>query len=222
MVIFEDDSHLDLLPFTFTRPLYDLRAGIFTLRERWERTLGKALFSLASGHLFDKYTHLPPTDLSTIWINGKWIPDADLIKLTQEAEPNSFYVNQQDEILLANFAPELLPEASKQVLTSYFLESAGLKKIPLTLKPEGIRQRHDLFLLNEILIAHDFELVTQTETSQKIKDPYTRIYGKDNLFVSEGGERQSCHYQCRRGAHLSRQRCNCDGRSHDSPFPCHL
>ena len=186
MVIFEDDSHLDLLPFSFTRPLYELRAGIFTLKERWERTLGKALFSLASGHLFNKYTQLPPSDESTVWINGKWIPDADLLKLIKEAEPACFYVNQQGEILIANFSPALLATASTVMLTSDLLESLGLEKIQLNLKPEGIRQRYDLFLLNEILIAHDFELVTQTETSQKINDPYTRIYGKDNLFVSEG------------------------------------
>ncbi len=34
ILIFEDDSNHLLFPLTYTRPVYDLRCGILTLREK--------------------------------------------------------------------------------------------------------------------------------------------------------------------------------------------
>ena len=47
MVLFEDISCTgDLLPFTAIRSALDLRMGILTFREKWERLLGKGAFSI--------------------------------------------------------------------------------------------------------------------------------------------------------------------------------
>ncbi|HET6254653.1 MAG TPA: putative sugar nucleotidyl transferase [Puia sp.] len=47
MLLFEDTSCTgDLLPFTAMRPVLDLRMGILTFREKWERLLGAGTFSV--------------------------------------------------------------------------------------------------------------------------------------------------------------------------------
>lgn len=47
MLLFEDTSCTDdLLPFTAVRSVLDLRMGILTFREKWERLLGAGTFSL--------------------------------------------------------------------------------------------------------------------------------------------------------------------------------
>src|SRR5579871_1115996 len=47
MLLFEDTSCAgDLLPFTAIRSVFDLRMGILTFREKWERLLGSGTFSL--------------------------------------------------------------------------------------------------------------------------------------------------------------------------------
>jgi UDP-N-acetylglucosamine diphosphorylase/glucosamine-1-phosphate N-acetyltransferase len=47
MLLFEDTSCTgDLLPFTAVRSVLDLRMGILTFREKWERLLGAGAFSL--------------------------------------------------------------------------------------------------------------------------------------------------------------------------------
>jgi UDP-N-acetylglucosamine diphosphorylase/glucosamine-1-phosphate N-acetyltransferase len=47
MLLFEDTSCTgDLLPFTAVRPVLDLRMGILTFREKWERMLGAGTFSV--------------------------------------------------------------------------------------------------------------------------------------------------------------------------------
>jgi len=42
----EDSCKTDLLPFTATRSILDIRIGILTLREKWERILGPGNFQL--------------------------------------------------------------------------------------------------------------------------------------------------------------------------------
>src|SRR5580704_16532692 len=47
MLLFEDISCTgDLLPFTAVRSVLDLRMGILTFREKWERLLGAGTFSV--------------------------------------------------------------------------------------------------------------------------------------------------------------------------------
>ncbi|HEY4286424.1 MAG TPA: putative sugar nucleotidyl transferase [Puia sp.] len=49
-LLLEEDSCIDdLRPFTSTRSVLDIRMGIFTLREKWERMLGKDGFALVAG-----------------------------------------------------------------------------------------------------------------------------------------------------------------------------
>jgi hypothetical protein len=53
-IIFTDDQYCDnLLPFTFTRPAADIRAGILTIRNKWELLLKTELN--ASGSLTKFY-----------------------------------------------------------------------------------------------------------------------------------------------------------------------
>ncbi|HZV44286.1 MAG TPA: putative sugar nucleotidyl transferase, partial [Saprospiraceae bacterium] len=43
IILFDDESREQMLPLSYTRPVAEIRTGIFTIRERWERLLkGKA------------------------------------------------------------------------------------------------------------------------------------------------------------------------------------
>ena len=39
-ILFDGTVRTALLPFTFTRPVADIRIGILTIREKWEKYLG--------------------------------------------------------------------------------------------------------------------------------------------------------------------------------------
>ena len=39
-ILFDSDVRSSLLPFTYTRPVADIRIGILTIREKWEKFLG--------------------------------------------------------------------------------------------------------------------------------------------------------------------------------------
>jgi len=60
----EDSCRTDLLPFTATRSVLDIRIGILTLREKWERILGPGNFQLV-GTAPSGETAIPANTLPT-------------------------------------------------------------------------------------------------------------------------------------------------------------
>ena len=51
-ILFDDQKvREDLKPLTFTKPIADLRFGINTMREKWERILGQQTSSLTEEYL---------------------------------------------------------------------------------------------------------------------------------------------------------------------------
>ena len=64
------EIHQSLLPLTFTRPTADLRIGILTIREKWERYLPGSYSYLTESYLSKKYpTH---TQADTYYLPTSW------------------------------------------------------------------------------------------------------------------------------------------------------
>src|SRR5688572_19378782 len=79
LVLFdEEEVWKALLPFTFTKPVSELRLGIFTLREKWEAHLEDPCCSLSKDYLKEKY----PSEITkdNFFINSKLLPDTDLVE----------------------------------------------------------------------------------------------------------------------------------------------
>ena len=54
-ILFDSDVRSSLLPFTYTRPVADIRIGILTIREKWEKFLGFTTTSITEEYLEAKY-----------------------------------------------------------------------------------------------------------------------------------------------------------------------
>lgn len=183
--LFEDFSHFDLLPFTFTRPIYDLRTGIFTQQQRWSKKLQQPIHTQAYSYLgahFD--STLPNTPV--IWINGKMTPDDELLRLIADIKLGTYYSLPNGEIIVAHFSPNRLPADHDGLLDQATMSRMKMSETKIDISPLAIREVTDLFRQNDEWIALDFKIATQEAPSETIKDPYTRIYGKDNLYVSPG------------------------------------
>ena len=105
-ILFDGTVRNQLLPFTFTRPVADIRVGILTLREKWEKHLGFTTTTITEDYLSDKY---PMVEMEqNILINASFIPSpnlANLIKgLTENQavfyndEPLAFFSNEDKEV----------------------------------------------------------------------------------------------------------------------------
>ena len=56
-ILFDGDRRESLLPLTYTRPVADIRTGILTLREKWERRLQRPVGVLTEDYLQKEIPH---------------------------------------------------------------------------------------------------------------------------------------------------------------------
>jgi UDP-N-acetylglucosamine diphosphorylase/glucosamine-1-phosphate N-acetyltransferase len=185
-LLFEDESRLDLLPLTFTRPAFALRAGIFTNHSRWSRALAQEVHTLAAGYLSRKFSSRFIPEADTVWINGKLHPDSELCRLAREISVGTAFLSGSGEILMARFKPHLLPESYDELFSLAVIDTLGLKRLEYTAAFSAFRFPQDLFLQSSALTHYDFELITRDRKSAPLSDQHSRIYGADNIFAEEG------------------------------------
>jgi len=95
-ILFDDKSWDNLLPLTFTKPVCEVRSGILTIKEKWEKVLDVKLSYLTQKYLQAKY--LLNVDDDNILINGSVIPNAELLNKIESLKLNEALVNDHKTI----------------------------------------------------------------------------------------------------------------------------
>lgn len=169
LILFDDPLiRLNLLPFTFTRPVAKIRCGILTIAEKWEKRLNVSASYKTEAYLQQKFPVKSAHD--NLLVNGAVCPDDDLISHVRNL-PTGYYLVSGSRLLAANM-PER--EMSSQNTIEYPKEVVVIDK---TWK---------IFRENGNQIRADFKLITQGRRSAGIQDKHTIVYGEENLFVEEG------------------------------------
>ena len=160
--LFESESIANLYPLTLTRPAADLRVGILTIAEKWQKHLGATEFGFETrDHLSKKFTLLENPDL---YINGHLLPNKPLVdSISKLTDGQALYHNK---VLLA---------AKGHI--SHNIEFDG--DISLIERP------YNIFKLNHQEILADYELLTAGRTSANISNSNT-VFGKHTVFLEEG------------------------------------
>ncbi|MBK9943178.1 MAG: GlmU family protein [Kouleothrix sp.] len=112
VILFEDEGYLSFLPLVYSRPVYELRCGIFSLRERLAAMLVRQPAALCRPHLAAVYggRRWPLGLLSEhsplIFVNGRALGADWLLKLMGEPV-NTIYVARGTVLLGARLSPTL-------------------------------------------------------------------------------------------------------------------
>lgn len=170
-ILFDGPSRQNLLPFTYTRPVADIRVGILTIREKWEKYLGNTCTTVTEDYLADKF---PMVEFeSNIMINGSILPNESLVETINSLEANQAVFQGED--VIAFYTTDTQEEVN---FDSYdIIEHSGdLLKIEHT---------WDIFSKNGDALRADFELLTKDRTTQPISET-NQILGIENVFVEEG------------------------------------
>lgn len=173
ILLFDDPSiRGSLLPFTFTRPVADIRIGILKISEKWEKYSGKTVSYLTQDYLQKKF---PRADGSLLAVNGAWLPDFNSLEILKNlGENQSLYFGKT---LLASYIGE----------TEKNLSLAAEKEIvQIETEPDMLLKTWNIFQFNGAEIRKDFSLITEGRKSEKLKDPYTQVYAPENIFIEEG------------------------------------
>lgn len=168
-ILFDDPViRINLLPFTYTRPVSNIRVGILTLDEKWAHWLGTKPSYQTAAYLSEKFPRREADQ--SLLINGAICPDQQLVDAIRSLPAHHFLV--RDQLLIATLSPET--EMTESNTIQY--------DAPLTL----IDRPWKIFAENAAQIAADFKLITKGRSSSPVSDPHTIVYGRENLFVEEG------------------------------------
>ncbi len=172
LVLFDDPAtRINLLPFTFTRPVSKIRIGILTIAEKWEKRLSLEGSFLTEAYLQKKFPLKPATD--NLFINAAWCPDDDAVAGVKSLKPKEVLV--KDEIILAWRSEELSLPDLKNSVPKVFPKDITL-----------IDRTWKIFQHNAAEIRADFKLITTGRKSAGIQDKHTIVYNESNIFVEEG------------------------------------
>jgi UDP-N-acetylglucosamine diphosphorylase/glucosamine-1-phosphate N-acetyltransferase len=178
IILFDDLTRYRLLPFTHTRPLADIRCGIYTMRQRWEHCLQQNTGTLTEYYLQNLFQTNAGFD--NLFINGAIFGNRELCAAASKLSIGQKLV--QDDLLIAFRTDNHLP-------TFEHLEKF-VKNLPEQ-KYDGLvnvlNNVWDIFSYNYGVIVDDFALITEGKTSQPIPEGVT-VSGKENLFIEEGAK----------------------------------
>jgi UDP-N-acetylglucosamine diphosphorylase/glucosamine-1-phosphate N-acetyltransferase len=174
-ILFGDQTRNHLLPFTFTRPVADIRVGILTIREKWEKFLGAKTSTLTEEYLNLKYPLIKQAD--NILINSSIIPTEKLIDELHQLAPNQTLITG-DTIVGLRLKSEDIENLDWDVIE-------GVAPIHTQSEIIKITYLSDLIQYNEILLRSDYELITKGRKSQKIPST-AKVINPENIFVEEG------------------------------------
>jgi UDP-N-acetylglucosamine diphosphorylase/glucosamine-1-phosphate N-acetyltransferase len=172
-ILFDGTVRDALLPFTFTRPVADIRIGILTIREKWERYLGASTTTLTEEYLMEKY---PMVEMEqNVMINASFLPNAILAEMVKDLEPNQAIFHEEE--VLAFFTQDTQEEVD---FDSYEI-------IQYTNDFLRIEHTWDIFQKNDAALREDFELITEGRHSQSIPKS-VNVLSPENIFIEEGAK----------------------------------
>jgi len=172
-ILFDGTVRNALLPFTFTRPVADIRVGILTIREKWEKHLGSTTTSLTEEYLSEKF---PMVELEeNVMINASFLPNDVLSELVSNLEPNQAIFKGEE--VIAFFTQDSQEEVD---FDTYDIIEYNDDCIT-------IEHSWDIFQKNDSALREDFELLTEDRKSQPIPKSVNAI-APENIFIEEGAK----------------------------------
>ena len=174
-----DHNRKQLLPFTHTRAVADIRCGILTMRERWEMCLQSTTATLTDAYLQGIY-QVPDTEGETIYINGGVAGDCSLVKAIRD-------LNEGEQLVKEGIVIALRPVAGLIDLNDLSAALDTLVSRNYNGEVWAIKHVWDIFSLNDRAIREDFALITTNRQSAALPDGVT-VAGRENVFIEEGAQ----------------------------------
>ncbi len=173
IILFDGELRKHLLPFTYTRPLAEMRLGILTIAEKWAKHLETKVCYYTPSYLAEKFKLKITAD--NYLVNGALCPDMRLLgKIVELKMGDGLY---KDGVLLAaRLNGEDTVDFEETIKNSITYEH----EINIVDRP------WKLFTLNQQELKRDFDLVTAGRSSAKLSNTNT-IIGNE-IFAEEGVE----------------------------------
>ncbi len=167
------ETHLNLLPLTYTRPVADLIVGINTIRQKWQMYLPGDYSYDVEEYLREKFpsAEIGPGDLI---ITSNVVPEETLARTVANLHPG-------EKLIAKNAAGDTVDVALRVG------DAPGAQvEIAYDSRVDTIDFLYDIFLLNARKIEEDFEFLTRNREGQSIPRSNTVIGDPDLIYIESG------------------------------------
>ena len=172
-ILFDSDVRDTLLPFTYTKPVADIRIGILTIREKWEKHLGLTTTTITADYLEEKYPMVEMEE--NILINASFCPTESLVEKVKNLSKNEAIFKGED--VLAFHTTQSQEEVDFDTYTQIEFDEELIQ----------IKNTSDIFTHNGKAIQQDFDLITAERTSETIPAGI-QVINPGNIFIEEGAQ----------------------------------
>jgi UDP-N-acetylglucosamine diphosphorylase/glucosamine-1-phosphate N-acetyltransferase len=174
VILFDDTTRNNLLPFTHTRAIADIRCGIWTMRERWEHYLKQETGTLTAGYLQTIYANNTGND--NVYINAAVFGTHTLTEAINKLQLGQKLVKGFDIIAIRtgdNVHTDTITAYAAPLPAQYVDEEIHL-----------LKNTWDIFAHNDRAIHEDFKATTHARTSAAI--PANVTVSGTHIFIEEG------------------------------------
>jgi len=170
----------NLYPFTLTRQIQDIRVGILTIREKWEKLLDLKSFDRWEDDYKDlgRSIHINENigDDICFMIHGNILPTPKLVKSLRKLKNGEFISVNGNTGVIFRFSKKEIKEPNKIKVT---------KAITIKDDVKSIQFPWDIFQLNDYAIREDFKILSHKRKSQKISKT-NRVENPGEIFIEKG------------------------------------
>lgn len=189
--LFEDEGVINLQPLTFLRPVYDLRCGILTLREKVALRFPKSKLILHSRNILtevlkERYpgNEVNSFDAETIlFINGRFLFDDETSKLIAK-QKNDFLLVNNSNVLAARLSGNNLSKIKNDLQS--FVNFSEFKDVH-TIETDTKLIEYPWHLVNNngTEILNDYKLLRWKKKSGIKKFKSVELINRKNIFIDK-------------------------------------
>jgi UDP-N-acetylglucosamine diphosphorylase/glucosamine-1-phosphate N-acetyltransferase len=166
IILHDNQLHLRFAPLTLTRPVGNLRIGILTNDERWQKLVPNVeIFFATKEYLTSKFK---TTENAHLIVNAAVIPSEEMVLEAMNLK--------EGEVLFKG----------NQWLVKNGIDASN--KIEFKGNLVILENRWDIYQLNGVVLKSDFELITKDRVSQQLSATNTVIGDKNQIFLEDGAQ----------------------------------
>lgn len=181
------ESHENLLPLAYTRPVADFRVGITTIKEKWEALLPGHYSYHTVAYLQEKYPQADLKGENALFIFGSVIPDEILAGAVSSLKPGESISDGETVIAFCGKESDIESYAESKPESL-----AGCRE----LKPElgTLKYVYDIFLKNAEALKSDYARLVKGRCSNPLPESCTLIgpaktpCGLPSVFIEDGAQ----------------------------------
>ncbi|WP_185853257.1 putative sugar nucleotidyl transferase [Blattabacterium cuenoti] len=178
-ILYDGIEWRNLFPITFTRPVSEIRLGLFTIKERWEKYIGKKIYGIITQPFLSKKYSLINDECfikNILLINSSYLPNEELIQIIFSLKENEAVFFKEKIVAVKKNFFSCERKEKENVLS--FKKKYNIKKII------HIQYPWDIFMNNETVLKKDFMFFTKGKKSFSLLGK-NYVLCKEQIFLEE-------------------------------------